>query len=327
MKKLGRFLLDKSFRFVILVTAVALLAFTLVSFSPIDPVRAYVGTEMLTISMEQRALIAQRWGLDQPAPTRFLQWFKQIARGNLGRSMIFEEPVIRVIAKRFVASLWLMLLAWTFSGALGFILGCIAGIYKDSIWDRSIRWYAYTLAATPTFWIGLLLLIFFAVSLDLFPFCCAQTPGISPEEVGFFDRLHHLILPAATLSLIGVANITLHTREKMIDSLASDYALYAKAMGESTFGIGIFHGVRNAVLPAVTLQFASIGELFGGSVLAEQVFSYPGLGQATVQAGVRGDVPLLMGIVLFSCLFVYCGNTLADLIYAWVDPRIKYGEN
>lgn len=327
MKRVGRFLLAKSLRFILLVTAVALLAFTLVSFSPIDPVRAYVGTDMLTISMEQRELIAQRWGLDLPAPTRFLHWFGQIARGNLGLSMIFEEPVSQVIAKRFVTSLWLMLAAWSLSGVLGFFLGSIAGIYKNSFLDRIIRWYAYTLAATPTFWVGLLLLMFFSVSLDLFPFCCAKPPGISPEEITFLDRLHHLILPAATLSLIGVANITLHTREKMIDSLASDYALYARAMGDNTLGIGIFHGLRNAALPAVTLQFASLGELFGGSVLAEQVFSYPGLGQATVQAGIRGDVPLLMGIVLFSCFFVYCGNTFADLIYTFIDPRMKISGN
>ena len=320
---IARFFLAKSLRFVILATAVAILSFTLVSFSPIDPIRAYVGTDMLTISSEQRELISKRWGLDQPALTRFFLWFKQIAGGNLGHSMIFDEPVFQVIAKRFTTSLMLMALAWTLSGVLGFILGSLAGIYKDSFLDRIIRWYAYTLASTPAFWIGLILLTTFSVSMDLFPICCAQPPGIGPEEVTIWNRLHHLLLPAATLSVIGVANITLHTREKMIDSMQSDYALYARAIGDNTFGIGIFHGLRNAVLPAVTLQFATLGELFGGSVLAEQVFSYPGLGQATVLAGTRGDVPLLMGIVLFSCFFVYCGNTMADLIYIWVDPRMR----
>jgi peptide/nickel transport system permease protein len=322
MQKIGNFLLAKTLRFLLLATAVAILSFTLVSFSPIDPIRAYVGTDMLTISPEQRELISQRWGLDQPALTRFFLWFKQIIGGNLGHSMIFDEPVSQVIAKRFSTSLALMSLAWTLSGVLGFILGSLAGIYKDSLLDRIIRWYAYTLASTPTFWIGLILLIIFSVTMDLFPICCAQPPGMSPDDVTVWNRLHHLLLPAVTLSVIGVANITLHTREKMIDIMQSDYALYARAMGDSTFGIGIFHGIRNAALPAITLQFASLGELFGGSVLAEQVFSYPGLGQATVMAGTRGDVPLLMGIVLFSCFFVYCGNSMADLIYLWIDPRM-----
>jgi peptide/nickel transport system permease protein len=322
IQRIGSFLLAKTLRFLLLATAVAILSFTLVSFSPIDPIRAYVGTDMLTISPEQRELISHRWGLDQPALTRFFQWFKQITSGNLGTSMIFDEPVSQVIAKRFSTSLALMSLAWTLSGLLGFILGSLAGIYKDSLLDRIIRWYAYTLASTPTFWIGLILLIIFSVTMDLFPICCAQPPGMSPDDVTIWNRLHHLLLPAVTLSVIGVANITLHTREKMIDSMQSDYALYARAMGDSTFGIGIFHGIRNAALPAVTLQFASLGELFGGSVLAEQVFSYPGLGQATVMAGTRGDVPLLMGIVLFSCFFVYCGNSLADLIYLSIDPRM-----
>ena len=125
------------------------------------------------------------------------------------------------------------------------------------------------------------------------------------------------------MSIIGIANIALHTRQKLIDVLQSDYALFARAQGETRIGIVRQHGLRNIALPALTLQFASLSELFGGSVLAEQVFAYPGLGEATVQAGLRGDVPLLLGIVLFSATFVFIGNTLADLSYRIVDPRIR----
>jgi peptide/nickel transport system permease protein len=148
---------------------------------------------------------------------------------------------------------------------------------------------------------------------------------VLPEAVTLWQRLHHLILPAFALSIIGIANIALHTREKMIDIMHSEYVLFAKAQGESLSGIAWHQGVRNAALPAITLQFASLGELFGGSVLAEQVFSYPGLGKATVDAGIRGDVPLLLGIVLFSTVFVFSGNTLADLCYRVIDPRIRIG--
>jgi peptide/nickel transport system permease protein len=135
--------------------------------------------------------------------------------------------------------------------------------------------------------------------------------------------MHHLLLPAVTLSLIGVAQIALHTREKTLDAMQSEYAIFARAQGESRIGIAFHRTLRNVALPAVTLQFASLGELFGGAVLAEQVFAYPGLGKATVEAGYRGDIPLLLGIVLFSTVFVFVGNATADLLYKLVDPRMR----
>ena len=136
------------------------------------------------------------------------------------------------------------------------------------------------------------------------------------------QRLHHLILPLIALTVLGVAQVTLHTRAKMIEIMQSDFALYARAQGATLFDVAIRHGARNAALPALTVLFASLGELFGGSVLAEQVFAYPGLGRAAVEAGTRGDVPLLLAVALFLTLFVSVGNTIADLLYHLVDPRI-----
>jgi peptide/nickel transport system permease protein len=322
---MNRFLRRKFLRLLGLLALVSMLSFMLVNLSPIDPVNAYIGADMLRISPGQREIIAERWGLHQPPVARFIRWAGQIVRGNLGQSMIYNEPVLSVIGKRFMTSLWLMAIAWLLSGILGFVLGILAGLYEGSLFDRAIRLYAYTLASTPTFWMGLVLLVIFSVALRWTPVCCAGPPGVLPEEVTLWQRLHHLILPACTLSIIGVANIVLHTREKMIDIMHSEYVLFAKAQGENILGIAWYQGIRNAALPAITLQFASLGELFGGSVLAEQVFSYPGLGKATVEAGIRGDVPLLLGIVLFSTLFVFSGNTIADLWYRIIDPRIRIG--
>jgi len=320
-----RFFLGKTARLACILTLVSVLAFTLVSMSPIDPVTAYIGIDRMQISTEQERLIIERWGLDKPATERFFLWAGNVLRGDLGDSMIFNEPVIDVIAKRFKTSLWLMLSAWPLSGVLGFLLGVLAGMRRGSLLDRGIRLYAYTLASTPSFWLGLVLLAIFSVSLGLTPICCATPPGVSPADATLWERIQHLILPAVTLSVVGVAQIALHTREKMIDAMESDYALFAFAQGESRFGVACRHALRNVALPAVTLQFASLGELFGGSVLAEQVFSYPGLGRATVEAGIRGDVPLLLGITLFSAIFVFFGNFMADLLYGVLDPRIRIG--
>ncbi|MEW6291328.1 MAG: ABC transporter permease [Thermodesulfobacteriota bacterium] len=322
LPQLTKFLFAKTIRLVLLVAAVATLSFVLASHSPIDPVDAYVGAAIMKVSPEQRQMIIARWGLDRPPLERFGRWAAQLARGDFGVSTIFNEPVTAVIAKRFVTSLWLMALAWSFSGLLGFALGLIAGAREDSLADRLIRIYAYTMAATPTFWVGMILLMVFSVYLGWTPVCCAWPLGLSAEQATLWQRLHHLLLPAVTLSLIGIAQITLHTREKTIEALRSDYAVFARAQGESTYGI-CRRALRNVALPAVTLQFASLGELFGGAVLAEQVFAYPGLGRTTVEAGIRGDIPLLLGIVLFSTIFVFTGNFLADLIYHLVDPRLR----
>ncbi len=323
MKMMKTFILKKVVRLSIIVAVVAGFSFTMVNLAPLDPVTAYLGFDRMQISQAQEEQIIRRWGLGKPPVERFFIWSKRIITGDFGRSVIFNQPVTSVIAKRFSASLWLMALAWGLSGICGFVLGVAAGTYRGSVLDQGIRIYAYVLASTPAFWIGMLLLVIFAVQLGWLPFCCAGPLGVPPDEITFLQRLRHLLLPALTLSIIGIAQIAMHTREKMIDVFMSDYALFAMAQGESRLGVALRHGLRHALLPAVTLQFATLGELFGGSVLAEQVFSYPGLGRTAVEAGVRGDVPLLLGIVLCSTLFVVAGNTIADLIYQLVDPRIR----
>lgn len=315
----------KGLRAFSLMAAVCVLSFTLVSHSPIDPVQAYIGADMMRVSAEQREQIAEYWGFDQPPVKRFLAWGASVARGELGTSSIYRRPVAEVIKERFLASLALMGAAWVLSGVLGFVLGVVAAMRQGKLADRIIKWYCLTLASIPAFWLGLVLLIIFSVWLGWFPIGLGVPPGVLAEEVTLGERIRHLILPAFTLSIIGVANIALHTRQKLIDILESDYILFARARGESGAGLVTRHGLRNIAFPAITLQFASFSELLGGSVLAEQVFSYPGLGRAAVQAGLRGDVPLLLGVVLASALFVFTGNLIADILCAVTDPRIREG--
>ncbi|MBU0991325.1 MAG: ABC transporter permease [Proteobacteria bacterium] len=308
-----------------IVLSISVISFMLVSVSPIDPVRAYIGADMLAISRAQKEKIEERWGINEPMHVRYVKWFTELLHGNLGHSFIFNQKVTKVISTRFATSLWLMAAAWVISGMLGFVMGIVSGVMHGTFVDKLIRFYAYMLASTPTFWMGMLLLICFSMWLGWTPICCATPPGILLENVTFGQRIYHLILPAATLSIIGIANITLHTRQKLIDVLQSDFILFAISQGETIWGATRHHGIRNIILPAITIQFASFSELFGGSLLAETVFAYPGLGQATVLAGLKSDVPLLLGIVLFSVFFVFTGNTIADLIYTLVDPRIKAG--
>ena len=170
-----RFLILKFLRLILLLAAVAVLSFVLVSSSPVDPIDAYVGAAMLKISPDQRDIIAKRWGLDRPPVERFCKWAGQLAQGDFGISTIFNEPVLTVIGKRFVTSFWLMALAWSISGALGFLMGLVAGAWQDTLLDRAIRLYAYTLASTPTFWVGMVMLMIFSVPFLICNRCHAAT--------------------------------------------------------------------------------------------------------------------------------------------------------
>ncbi len=307
--------------------AVGLVVFALVSMSPIDPVQANVGqAAYVNMSEAKRAQLASYWGGDVPFWERFANWAGALLQGSMGTSLRFNAPVSEVIAHRAANSLALMGIAWLLSGALGFALGVAAGARRGGALDRVVRSYCFLLASTPTFWLGLLILMVFAVQLGWFPIGFSVPIGVSAADVTLADAVHHLVLPALTLSVTGVANIALHTREKVVDVLESDYVRFARARGESELSVIVHHGLRNVALPAVTLQCAFISEIFGGSVLVEQVFSYPGLGQAAVTAGLGGDVALLAGIALVSAALVFGGNLLANILYGVLDPRMRVGE-
>lgn len=316
-------LVKNSIKIITLLLAVSIVSFTLVSISPIESVQQYLLGLGTAVSPEKRAELEQYWGVNKPPVERYMIWLNELLHGNMGESSIYRRPVAQIIAERFVNSFALMLCAWILAGLIGFALGCVMGMYHDRMPDKSLKKLCYVLSSVPTFWLGLLLLLIFSVWLGWFPIGFSSPIGVTSGNVTIRQKLHHLILPAFTLSLMSFSNIALHTRQKLIDVLNSEYVLFARARGEGKWTILRRHGLRNILLPALTLQFASFAELFGGSVLAENVFSYPGLGSAVSAAGLQGDVPLLLGITLFSALFVCVGNMIADVLYCVIDPRIR----
>lgn len=320
LKVIGRYFL----RMITLLIAVSVISFILVSLSPVDPVQQYVGS-VPNVSVEQRAKIAEYWGLNDPPVERFLAWGNSILHGDFGVSLLYRRPVLDIIKEKFITSLALMMTAWVFSGIFGFVIGCVMGILNGKWLDKLLKKLCLIMCSVPTFWIGIVFLMIFSVGLGWFPMGMSVPKGVPSNEVTILQRIHHLVLPAFTLSFLSFANVALHTREKLVDVLESDYVLFAKARGESKWNVLKRHGLRNILLPAVTMQFGSFSELFGGSVLAETVFSYPGLGAAASAAGMNSDIPLLLGITLFSALFVFIGNMLANIIYGIVDPQIREG--
>ena len=326
MKKWSAYMGKQFFRMVLLVVVVSIVTFALMKASPIDPLQANGGQAALgSMSQEQIEKLQEYWGVNTPPVKQYLEWAKDFIKGDMGVSLLYRQPVTKVIGVKLGNSLFLMIFAWVLSGILGIILGVIAGMNRGKTVDKGIKGYCLVISSTPTFWLALLLLMIFSVWLKLLPIGLSVPIGVEASGVTFADRIRHAILPAVTLSITGVSNIALHTREKMIDIMESDYVLFARSRGETGWKLFWHHGFRNVLLPAITLQFASISEIFGGSVLVEQVFSYPGLGQAAVSAGLGSDMPLLMAITIVSALFVFGGNLIANLLYGVIDPRIRRG--
>lgn len=310
-------------RLIVLLVLVAAGTFMLLSFSPVDPIRAYIGNDLLHVPPEQYARIAARWGLDQPLWERFGHWFVRVLQGDLGYSMLFNAPVASVIKERFATSFALLGGAWLLSGILGTAMGFVAGRYLNRWPDKAICRLSYLLSSLPTFWIGMLLLALFAVRWPVFPVCCAWEPGNSGDMATLAERLRHLVLPVCALSLLGLGQITLHTRESIASVMKSDFVCFARSQGDKGWSLLRHQVLRHAITPALCLQFASLGELLGGALLAEKVFAYPGLGQATIDAGLRGDLPLLMGIVLFSTVLVFIGNSLSTWLVHLLNRALE----
>lgn len=325
-RKVFWFLLKQLIRMAVLLFLVSAAAFFLVSVSPIDPLKVNIGQAALgSMSQEQIAKLSEYWGTGLPPAERFLSWVGDFLKGDMGTSLLYRQPVSHVIGLKLSNSLWLMAVSWLVSGGAGFALGTLAGANRGKAVDKVISAYALMTASTPAFWLALVLLMVFAVWLKILPIGLSVPIGMEAAEVTIKDRAVHGILPCLTLSITGMSNILLHTREKMIQVMESDYVLFARARGESKSQIVFRHGIRNILLPALTLQLASVSEIFGGSVLVEQVFSYPGLGQAAVTAGLGGDIPLLLGITVISAAIVFTGNFIANVLYGVVDPRMRKG--
>lgn len=313
----------QTIRMIILLVLVSIMAFVLVSVSPIDPLQSNVGqTALGSMSHQQIAKLEEYWGVNTPPIERFLSWAGDFFRGDMGVSLLYRRPVSQVIWEKLSNSIVLMAVAWLLSGTVGLSLGILAGVRKGKLADKLVTSYALITASTPAFWLALVFLMVFAVWLKLLPIGLSVPIGMEASVVTMGDRIVHAILPALTLGITGISHMAMHIREKMIEVMESDYVLFARARGESEWSIVRRHGLRNLLLPAVTLQFASISEIFGGAVLVEQVFSYPGLGQAAITAGLGSDIPLLLGITVISAAIVFAGNLTANVLYGVIDPRI-----
>ena len=301
---------------------VTIIVFTILYFSPGDPAYLALGDNATPEAVEAYRV---EMGINGTYWERLGRTLGGLLKGDLGLSYRSRTPVLNELLVRFKVTFNISAWSIVLGIILGIFFGIISALKQNTLWDSLSTGCALFGISMPMFWQGLMLILVFSVWLGWLPIGLSVPIGAEAAAVTLADRLRHAILPALTLSITGVANIALHTREKVADVMESDYVLFARARGESTGSIVLRHGLRNIALPALTLQFASISEIIGGSVVVEQVFSYPGLGQAAVTAGLGSDLPLLLGITVVTSALVFGGNLAADLLYGAVDPRIRRG--
>lgn len=309
-------------RMILLLFATTALAFFLVEQSPVDYVDSYVGVGD-AVSSEQREEIREQLGLNDPPLTRYLRWLQGALQLEFGQSLLYRKPVIDVVSERCFNSFLLMLTAWSLSGVIGLSVGIVMGMNPEGFFSRLLHTLCLVVASTPTFFVAIVMIMVFSVHLSLFPIGFSAPIGVLAEEVTLWQKLHHLVLPALTLSMTSSCSVALHTRETAKKVMESEYILFATSRNLPKRVIVFRHALKNILPPSLTLQFASVSELFGGSVLAETAFSYGGLGSTMVDAGLKGDNSLLLGLTFFSALFVFTGNLTANLLGQWMDPRTR----
>jgi peptide/nickel transport system permease protein len=296
--------------------------FAIAAASPFDPVKAYAGTAGLSASQETLDQLRANLGADEPLVTRWWNWLTSAVQGDLGDSSALRQPVADVIAERVGWSVLLASAAFLVAVLLGGVLGVLAARRPGGWTDRAVTSLAYTLEAAPPFWLGLLVMWFFALKLGVLPAGGLTDTGSTVVTAGQVAR--HLVLPASVLALSQLPWFVLYVRQGVGDALQEDPVRGARARGLAERTVLLGHALRSGMLPVLTLVGSRVPELITGALLVETVFSWPGIAAATVEAATSVDFPLLAALTVLATIAVLVGNLLADLLYGLADPRVGF---
>ena len=307
-----------------LLVAVLAINFMLIHAAPGDPASVIAG-EMGGGDEAVIASIKKAYGLDQPLPVQFVTYIGKSLRGDLGQSYTYSQPVSGLILDRIGPTILLVLTALLFAIVVGTLLGVFASRRPDSFASSAVTILSLVGYAMPVFWTGILLVILFGKVWPIMPI--AGMRDVRQFGVGGWsavvDVLHHLVLPALTLTIIYLAQYSRLARASMLEVLGSDYIRTARAKGLSEWMVTFKHALRNALMPVVTIAGLQFGHLISGAVLVETVFSWPGLGTLALGAIHGRDYPTLLGVLTFSSMLVIVANLVTDLSYRWIDPRLR----
>jgi ABC-type dipeptide/oligopeptide/nickel transport system permease component len=301
------YILRRLYQSVFVMLGVSLVAFMLVHLSG-DPIKLMLPFDA---SPQQIAQVRSQWGLDDPIPIQYGRFVARLVQGDLGSSMKHSQPVAKLIGERLRATTELAVLAMAFALIVAIPIGVFSAVRPYSLWDNLATLIALTGRSMPSFWLGLLLILIFAVNLGWVP----------PSGRGDWKQM---LLPSLTLGTVAMATLTRLTRSSLLDELGQDYLRTARAKGLAERTLLYAHGLRNAWIPIVTVAGLQFATLLGGALVTESVFAWPGLGLLTVRAIYDRDLPLIQGATLFFASVFVLMNLVVDILYAFLDPRIRH---
>ncbi len=301
---------------------ISIITFVIVRLSPGDPIRFFVFGQR-DITGEDIERLRHAYGLDKPLPLQYVDWLLAMVQLNFGQSFIYHQDAFQLLLGRVPATLQLAVVALGLQLLIGVPLGVIAALKRGTWGDGVIRVFGVAGHAVPAFWLGLVLIIIFAVQLRWLPSQGMLSVGKDVWDIP--DRLRHILLPAFVLSLTGIANYSRILRTETLDVLGQDFVRTAHAKGLHERTVVFVHALRNALIPVVTALGGILAGLVGGALVVEQVFSWPGVGQFTFQAAIAKDYPIVQAATMFVSALLVISYLLRDIAYAIVDPRIKAG--
>lgn len=316
---MGRYVLRRLIQALPLLLGISVVSFAILKVAPGGPLAAYEANPYVTDDDIRR--LEHEFGLDQPIPVQYVSWLSKFVTGDWGYSYAYHQPVLALIGERLPNTVYLMGVVFLVVLAIAIPVGMLTALRQYSWFDHVVTGSTFAFLSMPTFWLGLLLIIFFGLQLGWLPLGGMATQGAA-FDVG--DRLRHLILPVATLALVSIGAYTRYLRASMLETIGQDYMRTARAKGLAERVVVARHALKNAAIPLVTVAALDLPELFVGALVTEQIFGWPGMGRLFWDAATRFDYPVLMGILAVSAALIILANLVADVIYGYLDPRIRF---
>lgn len=318
---MGRYILRRLLIAIPVIVVISFVVFAILALAPTDPLASFAADPRVPPEVRER--IREALGLNDPWPIRYVKWATSILRGDFGISFMSHSSVMDLILQRLPNTLAVVGVAYVIGVILAIPIGMVSAVRRYSVFDHVATTFAFMGFSVPTFFTGLLLIIIFSIKLHWFPFIYDSTLQIT-DLSSLIEQIKQSIMPITVLALFDTATIARYTRAEMLEHLPLDYVRTARSKGLREQVVVLRHVLRNSLIPVVTLVALGIPAVFGGAIVTEQIFRVPGIGELLVRSIGDGDTPVVAAILLIFAVLVVLFNLLADVLYAVLDPRIKY---
>lgn len=320
--KLKIYLIKRLLTFIPLLLGISLISFFIMHLAPGDPTALFVDP---SVKPEELLRVRANWGLDKPILMQYFFWLKNALKGDFGTAYLINRPVIMVIAERIPNTLLLMVPAFLLTLLISIPLGVISAVKKNKWFDHVVTFISFTAMSIPSFWLALMLMLLFSITLNILPSSGMFDPMTRSDSIAgnILDLIRHMILPVLTMVILSLAGISRYVRGSMIEVLSQNYIRAARAKGLPEKMVLFKHALKNALLPLITILGMSLPDLFGGAFIIETIFAWPGMGRLGVTSIFSRNYPVIMGIIIVSSALILLGNLLADICYSIADPRVR----